>query len=256
MRLEGQVAIVTGSGGGLGRAMAIALAKEGAVVIAADVDAPSMKQTVDEIKGIGGKATGVHCDVTRLGDVQAMVATAIGEFGRIDILVNNAGGGRFDGGDRFFRGISIGNLDKTISLNLKGTILCTLAVMPHMIERRYGRFVNISSQGGRYSGEFAGPCYAAAKAGQLGFTRQMALKLGPYGIRVNAIAPGVIFSGQTEDSWPAATEEVHREMLSRIPLGRLGKAEEVASVVVFLVSNDSDYITGATIDVNGGRFMS
>jgi NAD(P)-dependent dehydrogenase (short-subunit alcohol dehydrogenase family) len=130
MRLEGKVAIVTGSGGGLGRAMATALAGEGAVVIAADVDAPSMKQTVDEIKGIGGKATGVHCDVTRLGDVQAMVATAIGEFGRIDILVNNAGGGRFDGGERFLRGISIGNLDKTISLNLKGTMLCTLAVMP------------------------------------------------------------------------------------------------------------------------------
>jgi len=109
---------------------------------------------------------------------------------------------------------------------------------------------------GRSVCEFAGPYYAAAKAGQLGFTRQMALRLGPYGIRVNAIAPGVIFGGQTEDSWPAAIKEVHREMLSRTPLGRLGKAEEVASVVVFLVSSDSDDVTGATIDANGGRFMS
>ena len=255
-RLEGRVAVVTGSGSGLGRTMAVSLAREGARVVVTDVNVPSMQHTVAQIRNAGSVALGVPCDVTDHGQVQEMVAACVRELGQIDILVNNAGGGRLDPGSRFLEGISITNLDQTINLNLKGTILCTMAAMPYMIARKYGKIVNVSSQGGRYSSEFAGPYYSAAKAGQLGFTRQMALKLGPYGIYVNAIAPGVIFSGQTEESWPASTEEVHREMLSRIPLGRLGTAEEVASVVLFLASSDSDYITGATIDVNGGRFMS
>ena len=214
------------------------------------------RRRLRRIKSIGASAVAVRCDITDPEQVQAMVAACVSEFGHIDILVNNAGDGRFDGGNRFLEGLSVKDLDYTINLNLKGTLLCTMTVMPHMIARRYGKIVNISSQGGRYSSEFAGPYYSAAKAGQLGFTRQMALKLGPYGIYVNAIAPGVIFAGQTEESWPASTEEAHLEMLSKIPLGRLGTAEEVASVVVFLASNDSDYVTGATIDVNGGRFMS
>ena len=256
MKLESRVAIVTGSGKGLGKAIAGRLAREGARVVVTDVNETAMEETVELIKSGGASAVAVRCDITDPGQVQAMVVACASEFGGIDILVNNAGDGRFDGGNRFLEGLSVKDLDYTINLNLKGTLLCTMTVMPHMIARRYGKIVNISSQGGRYSSEFAGPYYSAAKAGQLGFTRQMALKLGPYGIYVNAIAPGVIFSGQTEESWPASTEEAHREMLSKIPLGRLGTAEEVASVVVFLSSNDSDYVTGATIDVNGGRFMS
>lgn len=256
MRVEGRVAVVTGSGSGLGKIMAVSLAREGAKVVVTDVNVASMEQTVVEIRNAGSAALGVACDVTDHVQVQGMVDECVREFGRIDILVNNAGGGRLDRGSRFMEGISVANLDKTIDLNLKGTILCTVAAMPYMIAKKYGKIVNISSQGGRYSSEFAGPYYSAAKAGQLGFTRQMALKLGPHGIYVNAIAPGVIFSGQTEESWPESSEAVHREMLRKIPLGRLGTAEEVASVVLFLASSDSDYVTGATIDVNGGRFMS
>jgi 3-oxoacyl-[acyl-carrier protein] reductase len=256
MRLDGRVAIVTGSGSGLGKAMAISLSREGAKVVVTDVNETAMEETVALIKSGGASALAVRCDITDPGQVQAMVATCVDEFGQIDILVNNAGDGRFDGGNRFLEGLSVKDLDYTINLNLKGTLLCTMTVMPHMIARRYGKIVNISSQGGRYSSEFAGPYYSAAKAGQLGFTRQMALKLGPYGIYVNAIAPGVIFSGQTEESWPAATEDVRREMVSKIPLRRLGTAEELANVVVFLASDESSYITGATLDVNGGRFMS
>jgi NAD(P)-dependent dehydrogenase (short-subunit alcohol dehydrogenase family) len=256
MRLQGRVAIVTGSGRGLGKAMAVRLAREGARVMVTDVNETAMEETVALIRSGGASTLAVRCDVTDPGQVQAMVAACVNEFGQIDILVNNAGDGRFDGGNRFLEGLSVKDLDYTINLNLKGTLLCTMTVMPHMIARRYGKIVNISSQGGRYSSEFAGPYYSAAKAGQLGFTRQMALKLGPYGIYVNAIAPGVIFSGQTEESWPAAAEDVRREMVSKIPLRRLGTAEELASVVVFLASDESSYITGATLDVNGGRFMS
>ncbi len=257
MRLKDRVAVVTGSGRGLGKAMALALSREGARVVVNDIEVQNIEEVVTQIRNVGGVATGILCDVSKPAEVQAMVNSCLMEFGQIDILVNNAGGSGGDTGNRFLGGLPLEIWERMLDINLKGTIHCTMAVIPHMIERKCGKIISISSQAGRYASELAGPYYSAAKAGQFGFTRQLALKLGPYGICVNAIAPGVIISGpRVEKMWLARTEEERQEMLAKIPLRRLGTAEEVASVVVFLASHESDYITGATIDVNGGRFMS
>jgi len=257
MKLDGRVAIVTGSGNGLGKAIAISLARENAKVLISDIDIEGIKKVVAETREAGYKALGVRCDVTKPREVQRMVSTCLKQFGQVDILVNNAGGEGADMGNKFLEGIPFKDWQQTIDVNLKGTILCAMAVVPHMIQKKYGKIVNISSQGGRYTSEMAGPFYAAAKAGQLGFTRQMALKLGPYGIYVNAIAPGLISSGpRVQGVWLKRTEDQRQEMLKKIPLRRLGTPEEIANVVKFLASDASSYITGTTIDVNGGRYMS
>lgn len=257
MRLRDRVAIVTGSGSGLGKAMAFALSRKGTKIVINDIESQFIEEVVSQIRDTGGIALGVICDVSKPTEVQAMVNSCLKEFGQIDILVNNAGGCAEDIGDRFLEeGLPHEKWQRMMEVNLNGTIHCTMAVMPHMIRRKYGKIINISSQAGRFGSELAGPCYAAAKAGQLGFTRQMAIELGPYGINVNAITPGLMISGPRVDSmWLARSEEARQEKLNKIPLRRLGTAEEAASVVVFLASEESSYITGATIDVNGGRFM-
>jgi 3-oxoacyl-[acyl-carrier protein] reductase len=257
MELQGHVAIVTGSGSGLGKAIALSLAEEGVRVLINDIEIKSLKKVVAGIRRAGYAAVGVRCDVTKPREVQRMVSACIKEYGHVDILVNNAGGEGADMGNRFLEGMPLKDWQRTIDVNLKGTILCTMAVMPYMIQKRYGKIINISSQGGRYGSEMAGPYYAAAKAGQLGFTRQMALKLGRYGIYVNAIAPGLISSGpRVRRIWLKRAEGQRQEMLKKIPLRRLGTPEEIANVVKFLASDASSYITGTTIDVNGGRYMS
>jgi NAD(P)-dependent dehydrogenase (short-subunit alcohol dehydrogenase family) len=257
MNLEGRVAIVTGSGSGLGKAIAISFAKERAKVLVSDIEIKNVEKVVVGMRRAGYTALGVRCDVTKPREVQRVVSTCMKEFEQVDILVNNAGGEGADMGNKFLEGIPFKDWQRTIDVNLKGTILCTMAVMPYMIQKKYGKIVNISSQGGRYTSEMAGPYYAAAKAGQLGFTRQMALKLGPYGIYVNAIAPGLISSGpRVEGIWLKRTEGERQKMVNKIPLRRLGTPEEIASVVKFLASDASSYITGTTIDVNGGRYMS
>lgn len=257
MRLKNRVAIVTGSGRGLGKAMAIALSREGAKVVVSDIEGQYVEEVLTQVGNNGGIALGISCDVSKPAEVKEMVLTSLNEFKQIDILVNNAGGSGGDTGNIFLEGLPQEVWERMLDVNLKGTIHCSMAVIPHMIEKKYGKIINISSQAGRYASELAGPYYAAAKAGQLGFTRQLALKLGPYGICANAITPGVIISGpRVEKMWLARTEEERNEMLSKIPLRRLGTAEEIADVVVFLASDESSYITGVTIDVNGGRFMS
>lgn len=257
MRLRDRVAIVTGSGSGLGKAMALSLSREGARIVVNDIESQYIEEVVAQIRNAHGIALGILCDVSKPPEVQAMVNSCLKEFGQIDILVNNAGGCAEDIGDRFLEGLPHERWQRMMDVNLNGTIHCTMAVMPHMIKRKYGKIINISSQAGRFGSELAGPCYAAAKAGQLGFTRQMALELGPYGINVNAITPGLMVSGpRVESMWLARSEETRQEKLNKIPLRRLGTAEEAASVVVFLASEESSYITGATLDVNGGRFMA
>lgn len=257
MRLKERVAIVTGSGGGIGRAIANTFADEGASVVISDYVETLIDGVVAELTEKGKKAIGVPCDVVKLEQVKEMVQRTIDEFGRIDILVNNAGGGGGDTSDRFLDGVPQDVADAVIDGNLKGCIYCTMEVVRHMIKQRYGKIVNVASQAGRYGSELAGPYYAAAKGGEIAFTRQMALKLGPYGIYVNAFAPGVTLSGpRVEGKWNELTEEERQRRLMLIPLRRLGTNEEQANVALFLASDESNYITGATIDSNGGRFMS
>jgi len=257
MRLRDCVAIITGSGRGIGKEMANIFSREGASVVVNDVEQKYLKECTNSIKEQGGKATGVICDVSDADAVKKMVDVCLDEYGKIDILVNNAGTALGDVGDKFLEGLPRDIWQRTLDVNLIGAINCTMEVMPHMIERKYGKIVIISSAAGRYSSLLSGPYYAASKGGQLAFTRQMALKLGPYGIYVNAIAPGSIDSGDRALAmWLAKSEEEREQILNKIPLRRRGKPEDVANVALFLASDESGYVTGVTIDCNGGLFMS
>jgi NAD(P)-dependent dehydrogenase (short-subunit alcohol dehydrogenase family) len=251
-RLSGKTAIVTGSSRGIGRAIALAMAREGANV-AVNGRNEEARDVAAAIESSGGKALAVVADVTAEEHVHRLVEETLHCFGSVHILVNNAGGG----GPRIpVEEIDPAAWEREMRLNLTAAFLCSRAVIGPMKKQGWGRVVNISSQAGRSGSELAGVVYASAKAGLLGFTRQLARQVAPYGILVNAVAPGVVQSGERmEKKWRQRSEEDRREMLKSIPLGRLGKPEEVAPAVVFLASEEASYITGAILDVNGGRFM-
>jgi NAD(P)-dependent dehydrogenase (short-subunit alcohol dehydrogenase family) len=252
MRLQGKTAIVTGSSRGIGRAIALAMAKDGAQVVINGRN-KDVEVVAEEIRSSGGKALPIVADVTKELDAQRLADDTLRAFGAIDILVNNAGGGS---PRVLLEDIQTRLWEEQILLNLTGSFLTSRAVIDQMKKQRSGRIINMSSQGGRSSSEMAAIPYASAKAGLLGFSRQLAREVAPYGILVNAVAPGVVLSGERmEKKWLARTEAERQEILRAIPLGRLGKMEIIASVVVFLASPEASYITGAIIDVNGGRFM-
>lgn len=253
-RLRDRVALVTGSAAGMGRAIAEALLDEGAVVAINDVNDALLKSTVDEVKAEGFTAHGIKADVSRREEVFAMVDEIIRHFGRIDILVNNAGGALST--PRDLREIGEAHWNLVIDVNLKGAFLCSQAVIPHMAKQGGGAIVNISALAAHWRASLAGVQYTAAKAGVEGLTRQLAYDWGKAGIRVNAVAPTVTLTGERIQSlWDEKSEEEKQKVLSAIPLGRLGTPREVASVVVFLASDESSYITGVTIDVSGGRYL-
>jgi NAD(P)-dependent dehydrogenase (short-subunit alcohol dehydrogenase family) len=242
--LAGKVVIITGGGGGCGRAYCLAFAKEGARVVAADLNGEAAKRVAEEIKAKGGKALAMKVDVTKWEEVADMVKKALEEFGQIDILVNNAG----------VRGMS--KLEDTpeelwerdININLKGAFYCTKAVTRHMKERRYGKIVNQSSLSAFNGHRAGGHIYAAAKAGLLGFTRSIAQELGAFNITVNAIAPGMIdtpFIG----NMPAERKAV---VAKTCAMQRIGVAEDFVGIVLLLASDRSSYISAQTIIVDGG----
>lgn len=254
--LEGKVAVVTGGARGIGRAITIAFVQEGAKVVVFDLDAEDsslIRELQEAIAACGKKCFYKKADITNMQEVRQAVEETIKAFGKVDVLVNNAGGG--------MNPVPLEDLeekewDQVVNLNLKGTYICTRAVIKYMKEQRNGKVINISSQAGRSKSELSNLPYASAKAGVLGFTRQLAHEVGPFGINVNVIAPGLIMSGERiAKRWEERSEEERHKMLEAIPMKRLGKPEEIARVAVFLASEDSSYITGATIDVNGGRFM-
>jgi 3-oxoacyl-[acyl-carrier protein] reductase len=244
--LEGRVSIVTGAAQGIGRAIALELAAAGADVVLADIIEDALAKVAEEIKGLGRRALPVRLDVSSLDDAKAMAEKVMAEFGQIDHLVNNAGITR----DNLLMRMKPEEWGSVIAVNLSGVYNCTQAVVRTMMKRRYGRIVNISSVIGQM-GNPGQTNYGATKAGVIGFTKSAARELGSRNITVNAIAPGFIESRMTEN----LSQEIRERLMANVPLGRLGRPEDIAKAVRFLVSDDASYITGAVINVNGGMYM-
>ncbi|RLQ95775.1 3-oxoacyl-[acyl-carrier-protein] reductase [Falsibacillus albus] len=247
MNLQGKVALVTGGSRGIGREIAIELAKEGAKVAVnyAGSEAKA-NEVVDEIKSLGGEAIAIQCNVADGEQVQNMVKETINRFGQMDILVNNAGITR----DNLIMRMKEDEWDDVINTNLKGVFLCTKAVTRQMMKQRSGRIINISSIVG-VSGNAGQANYVAAKSGVIGLTKTTAKELSSRGITVNAIAPGFISSDMTDK----LSEEVKAEMFKQIPLARFGEPKDIAKVVTFLASDAANYMTGQTLHVDGGMVM-
>jgi 3-oxoacyl-[acyl-carrier protein] reductase len=247
MKLKDRVAIITGAARGIGKAIVLTFVREGAKVAIVDVDQRQLEALKNEIEKRKGESINISCDITKSPEVQAMVNQVKKAFGRIDILVNNAGIIR--------RGtietVTEEDWDRVIEVNLKGTFNCCKAVVEFMKQQGYGKIVNISSIAGKMGDITSAPGYGSSKAGVDALTKTLARQLAPYGINVNAVSPHAI---ETEMSaqW---SEERRKEIIASIPLGRLGKPEDVAEAVLFLASDEASFITGEILDVNGGVLM-
>jgi 3-oxoacyl-[acyl-carrier protein] reductase len=246
--LNGRVAIVTGSGRGIGKAALHALGREGAKIVVTDINGELVAATQAELSEAGIEAIGVAADVCNEGDVARLVEQTVAAFGKVDILVNNAGFTR----DKYLTKMPTEDWDAVVNTVLKGSYLCTKAALPSMMEQRWGRIINISSRA--HFGNPGQANYSAAKAGLLGFTSALALEQGKYNITVNAIAPGFV---ETELVKALPTYERLRDAaLARNPLPRLGTPEDIADAVTWLASDRAGYITGETLHVTGGRYSS
>ena len=244
--LNDKVAIVTGASRGIGRCIALSLAKSGARVVVSARNLEALNALVDEIKAAGGDALAVAGDVAKSEDADKLVAAATEAYGRLDILVNNAGITR----DGLLVRMKDEDWDAVLETNLKGAFACTRAASKVMSKQRYGRIINISS----VVGEMGNPGqanYCASKAGLIGLTKSNALELARRNVTVNAITPGFIVTDMTDELSDKAKEELN----SQIPLGRLGESEDVAQAVLFLASDQAGYITGQALGVNGGMYM-
>jgi len=246
LSLIDKVALVTGAAQGIGKAVALLLARNGADLIVSDINLEKAEETAKEIQAIGRRALAIKVDVASLGDVEQMVEAVLEHFGHIDILINNAGITR----DRLILRMTEEDWDAVLNINLKGTFHCTKVVIRHMSKQRNGRIVNIASVVGEM-GNAGQANYSASKAGVIGFTKTIAREFAQRGINVNAIAPGYIETPMTEALPQKAKEELKRI----IPMERLGRPEDVAEAVLFLVSEASSYITGQVLNVNGGIYM-
>ena len=246
MKLADKVAMVTGAAQGIGKAVALLLARNGADIVVSDVNVEKAEETAKEVQALGRKALAIKVDVAKLGDVEKMVEGILAQFGKVDILVNNAGIAR----DKLILRMTEEDWDAVLNINLKGTFNCTKAVVRHMSKQKGGKIVNIASVVGEMGNPGQGN-YAASKAGVIGFTKTIAREFAQRGINVNAIAPGYIETPMTD----ALPEKAKEELKRLIPMDRLGKPEDVAEAVLFLVSEASSYITGQVLNVNGGIYM-
>lgn len=247
MLLDNKVALVTGASRGIGRAIAIAMAKAGATVVVNYAgNAVAAQDTINEIESLGGKAIAVQADIAQAEAVELLLKQTIDTYGRVDILVNNAGITR----DNLLLRMKEDDWDAVMNTNLKGIYHCTKQVSRVMIKQKYGKIINMTSVVG-ITGNTGQSNYAAAKAGVIGFTKSMAKELASRGITVNAVAPGFIATDMTA----GLPDQVKSEMSNNIPLGRMGKPEDVAAAVIFLASEAADYITGQTLNVDGGMVM-
>ncbi len=257
MELEGQAAIVTGAGRGIGRAIALELASLGANIAVAELDAATAERTAEEVRALGRQAVAIGTNVTQRGDLDTMVARTLQELGRIDVLVNNAG---------IYRAapaleISEEHWDAVMDINARALFFASQAVLPHMVRAKRGNIISLASMAGKI-GTTSSLAYAASKAAVISITRSLALSFAADGIRANCVCPGFV---QT-DMWTqveqgvagvlnTSVEEVNRQRLAQIPLGRWEQPEDVARVVGFLASSASAYITGEAVNVSGGLVM-
>jgi sorbitol-6-phosphate 2-dehydrogenase len=256
--LAGRVAIVTGAGQGIGQGIALSLASAGADVVVNDIGLDTAEDTAGEIAELGRRSLVVQADVSDAAEVKQMVGRVLAEFGAIHILVNNAGIAT----PAHITDLSEEAWDRTMAVNLKSMFLCSKAVAPSMIEGRYGKIVNLSSKSGKKGGLWL-TAYCASKFGVIGFTQSLAFDLAPYGINVNAICPGTVFTPLWDNVLKDAyarklnigADEVRDYYASKIPLGREVTLEEIGNVVVFLCSDESSYMTGQAINITGGQEM-
>jgi NAD(P)-dependent dehydrogenase (short-subunit alcohol dehydrogenase family) len=247
MRLAGKSAIITGAGGGFGQAMVTRFAKEGAQVLACDLNEDSVTDLAKKLSDIGYDVRAFQIDVMESNRIQLMADNAIKAFGKVDILVNNAGYSP----KKAFLDYEEDDWDKVIAINLKGEYMCARALCEHMMANKSGRIINLSSSAWRAGGFAGGTPYTSAKAGVIGLTRSLSKTLGPHGITVNAIAPGPSETPMTK-SW---LEEWSKTMVEQIPLRRVGQPDDIANAALFLASDEASYITGICLDVNGGITM-
>jgi 3-oxoacyl-[acyl-carrier protein] reductase len=243
---KGKVAVITGASRGIGRSIALALAAEGAKIVAVDLDLAATEAVVAELKGLGAEAVAVVGNVTIAVDAEKMIDCAVQSFGRVDILVNNAGITR----DSLLMRMKEEDWDAVLTVNLKGAFLCTKAASKVMTRQRSGRIINIASIVGQM-GNAGQANYCASKAGLIGLTKSNARELAKRNITVNAVAPGFIATAMTD----ALPEKAREELVAQIPLERLGSPDDIANVVVFLAAERSGYITGQVLGVNGGMYM-
>jgi 3-oxoacyl-[acyl-carrier protein] reductase len=246
LELTGKVALVTGAAQGIGKAVALLLARNGADLVVSDINLEKAQETAKEIQAIGRKALAVKVDVANLRDVERMVQAVLEQLHQIDILVNNAGITR----DKLILRMTEEDWDAVIDVNLKGTFNCTKVVIRHMSKQKSGKIVNIASVVGEM-GNAGQANYSASKAGVIGFTKTIAREFAQRGINVNSIAPGYVETPMTN----ALPEKVKEELKRMIPMERLGRPEDIAEAVLFLVSASSNYITGQVLNVNGGIYM-
>ncbi len=247
--LAGRVAVVTGAGRGIGAATARKLASDGAHVAVVDLNEDLCQETVGAIKGAGGEAMAVGCDVSNAEQVERAFERIASELGRVDILVNNAGVTR----DNLLFKMSEADWDTVLNIHLKGSFLCSRAAQKYMVQQRSGKIVNLSSTSAL--GNRGQANYSAAKAGMQGFTKTLAQELGPFNINVNAVAPGFIDTEMTRSTAQRLgldPEEYKKQRAAAIPLRRVGQPEDVANVIAFLVSDAAGFVSGQVLYVNGG----
>jgi 3-oxoacyl-[acyl-carrier protein] reductase len=246
MRLKNKVCIITGAAQGIGLATALKFAQEGAIVVLCDLRLPPVDEAVATCKAAGAEAFGQVVDVTDRPSVDAMVAAVLERYGRIDVLVNNAGITQ----DARLQKMSLAQFDAVINVNLRGVFHCAQAVVNTMVEQGSGVILNASSVVGIY-GNYGQTNYAATKAGVIGFTKTWSRELGPKGVRVNAVAPGFVETPILH----TIPEKVLQTMRDEVPMKRLGRPEEIASVYAFLASDEASYVNGAVIEVGGGMTL-
>jgi len=245
MRLKKQVAIVTGAGQGIGRAIALTLAIEGATVVVNDIDPEKAEKVAEEVGAQGGQALPVQADVSKAKDVEILVKKTLDSYKRVDILVNNAGVAKMT---RLLE-LTEAEWDRTMNINIKGQFLCSKAVIAHMIKQKKGKIINIAS----LSAHIGAPglaAYGASKGGVVQLTKALAVEVGKYNIMVNAVSPGLTMTDLIKSAVKDRPDFI--EGMDRIPLRRAAEPEDIANVVLFLASSESDYITGQVIIVDGG----